>query len=340
MYKTIALIGLSAVTSHAQGLGMAMYVPHALETVDGTTAGTWMGQFEAPLTRTPKGGVAEWAAFCVDAVDGTCFSEPVSEIASGNYTNAGELVRFTVTNIPPPSDPNNAPGVVCYVATVFDLGQICSKPVLNYTEVGLVSNGNNHWAARNIDVLSRASEYPLFERLANAAKETVDMIQKAFGNLQRDTAQEIEEAVQAFDADALQTELAGEFVAIADAIRPEPVAEDVEVAEVVEAVEVVEVVEAAEAPEVYGTAVVTPLPPAPEPMPEPMPEFDPSALQAELADEFVAIADAIRPEPVAEAIEDAEVAEAPEVYGTAVVTPLPPAPEPMPEELPMPMPSI
>ena len=337
MYKTIALIGLSAVTSHAQGLGMAMYVPHALETVNGTTAGTWMGQFEAPLTRTPKGGVAEWAAFCVDAVDGTCFSEPVSEIASGNYTNAGELVRFTVTNIPPPSDPNNAPGVVCYVATVFDLGQICSKPVLNYTEVGLVSNGNNHWAARNIDVLSRASEYPLFERLANAAKETVDMIQKAFGNLQRDTAQEIEEAVQAFDANALQTELADEFVAIADAIRPEPVTE---------AVEVAEAAEVAEAPEVYGTAVVSPLPPAPEPVPEPMPEFDPAALQAELADEFVAIADAIRPEPAAEAIEVAEVvevaevAEAPEVYGTAVVTPLPPAPEPMPEELPMPMPSI
>jgi len=227
---TLAVLGLSAATARAQtGIAVAMYVPHALQTLTGSQLGTWVGSFEAPLTTAPRGQKAKWAAFCVSDADATCFSEPASDIASGEYTEAGEVINFTVENIDIPASEDDYPGVVCYVATVFEKGQICSKPALDYREVGPVSTGNSIYAwSRNVDIGSRIAENPVLKKIADAAKETVDMIQRAFGRLQVETAQDIEASVQAYDSSQLKQELAGEIAAVADMLRPAPSPEAVD----------------------------------------------------------------------------------------------------------------
>ena len=77
--------------------------------------------FKAPLTTTFK-GKADWAAFCVD-VGESCYVEPVSEIATGDYTVMKEVIDFEVTLDPTISN------YTCYVATVLSKGMVCSDPI-------------------------------------------------------------------------------------------------------------------------------------------------------------------------------------------------------------------
>jgi hypothetical protein len=273
-----AILALSISSVKAQGgLAVAMYVPHDLNTT-AASATSWEGTFEAPLTVTWQGR-ADWAAFCVNADDATCFSEPVSDIVGGDYTAAKETIAFNVTGIPSGQD------VVCYVATVLPKGMVCSKPVLDYTVLGPVNDGNNNW------LHNRAGQAigPVVSKLNEAAKETVQMVQETFGELQGDAASEIESAIQVIQtlaapsaepaAEPLVDQLAAEFDAIAEAIRPDATTE--------------------EPVEVYGSAVVTEIP-VPEPSaelppldPVPMPslkDLEPQLLLgAELDDDFVLV---------------------------------------------------
>jgi hypothetical protein len=86
--------------------------------------------FKAPLTTTFK-GKADWAAFCVD-VGESCYVEPVSEIATGDYTVMKEVIDFEVTLDPTISN------YTCYVATVLSKGMVCSDPI----PVSKGKNGN------------------------------------------------------------------------------------------------------------------------------------------------------------------------------------------------------
>ena len=85
---------------------------------------------KAPLTTTFK-GKADWAAFCVD-VGESCYVEPVSEIATGDYTVMKEVIDFEVTLDPTISN------YTCYVATVLSKGMVCSDPI----PVSKGKNGN------------------------------------------------------------------------------------------------------------------------------------------------------------------------------------------------------
>ena len=309
MFNSYTLVAVLATAGYARalsGLAVSMYVPHDLETLEGSGEGFWKGSFEAPLTTNLRGIKAEWAAFCVDQASGTCFSEPITEIITGNYTSPGELIEFEVPCIEPETE------VVCYVATVFEQGmQICSKPVLNYTVVGPVSNGNWNWAALHGDVTKRLADNPVLTRISEAAKETVQMVQRAFGNLQEGAAKDIEENVEAFSSSELHQMLSDEIAAIADKLRPKaPAAEELQQQLADEIGAIAEMIK----PEI---APIVEAPVAEAPMAE--------ELQQQLADEIGAIAEMIKPEiaPIVEApVAEAPAAEEPAVPQNVVVTPM------------------
>ncbi len=320
-YAILAVLATAGYARAQSGLAVAMYVPHDLQTLEGTTDGFWRGSFEAPLTTNLRGDKAEWAAFCVDVSAGTCFSEPVTEITTGTYTTPGELIEFEVDCIFPPEN------VVCYVATVFEGGlQICSKPVLDYTVVGPVSNGNWNWAGLHGDITRTLTENPVLARISEAAKETVQMVQKAFGNLQKDAAKDIEGNIEAFSSSELTQLLSDEIGAVAEMIRPE-------IAPIAEA-------PTAEAPAVELQqqlaeeigAIAEMFRPEIAPIVEaPVAEAPAVELQQQLAEEIGAIAEMIRPEiaPIAEApVAKSPAVEAPEVEtlvipaGTTLVIPM------------------
>ena len=286
MFNSYAIVAVLATAGYARaqsGLAVAMYVPHDLETLEGSGAGFWRGSFEAPLTTNLRGDKAEWAAFCVDQASGTCFSEPISEIVTGPYTEPGELIEFEVECFDPLAD------VVCYVATVFEEGmQICSKPVLDYSVVGPVSNGNWNWAELHNDVGRALANNPVLARISEAAKETVQMVQGAFGRLQADAAKDIEENVEAFSSSELHQMLSDEIGAIAEKIRPKPseeapAAEELQQQIAAEIGAIADMIRPEIAPIVEAPVV--------------------EELQQQIAEEIGAIADMIRPEiaPVVEA---------------------------------------
>ncbi len=280
MFNSYAIVAVLATAGYARaqsGLAVAMYVPHDLETLEGSGAGFWRGSFEAPLTTNLRGDKAEWAAFCVDQASGTCFSEPISEIVTGPYTEPGELIEFEVECFDPVAD------VVCYVATVFEEGmQICSKPVLDYSVVGPVSNGNWNWVELHNDVGKALANNPVLARISEAAKETVQMVQSAFGSLQSEAAKDIEENVEAFSSSELHQMLSDEFGAIAEKIRPKKPSEEAPAAEELQQ----------QIAEEIG-AIADMIRPEIAPLVEaPVVE----ELQQQIAEEIGAIADMIRPE--------------------------------------------
>lgn len=94
-------------------------MPHNVEADD--TGVTWSGTFEAPMTVSYNGKL-EYAAFCV--TDGSsCFVEPSSEIVTGQYTDAKEIIPFTV------GDLTAGETYSCYIATLLPKSMVCSDPV-------------------------------------------------------------------------------------------------------------------------------------------------------------------------------------------------------------------
>eukprot|EP00889_Picochlorum_renovo_P004757 jgi/Picre1/31787/NNA_007137.t1 len=155
----VAALGAGMFASANAAAGLSLYVPHNVE-ADATGA-TWTGTFEAPMTVSYNGKL-EYAAFCVENGK-SCFVEPSSEIVTGEYTDAKEIIPFEVGDVA-------AGAYSCYIATLLPKSMVCSDPVA-FTATAPAKAG----AVQNAEAQAVAAELPVVTEPVFVADDVVDV---------------------------------------------------------------------------------------------------------------------------------------------------------------------
>ncbi|KAI8102412.1 hypothetical protein M9435_006014 [Picochlorum sp. BPE23] len=154
----VAALGAGMFASANAAAGLSLYVPHIVE-ADATGA-TWTGTFEAPMTVSYNGKL-EYAAFCVENGK-SCFVEPSSEIVTGEYTDAKEIIPFEVGDLA-------AGAYSCYIATLLPKSMVCSDPV------AFTATAANAEAVQNAEAQAVVPELPVVTDPVFVADDVVDV---------------------------------------------------------------------------------------------------------------------------------------------------------------------